>query len=247
MLIWSLLSMIGFGIALRTIKSYESLHLFSENILQRIRIVSAILILSFNFILRDHIVALWIIQFVIFLSPLWLSGIVQTIREKIIQEDMVAILDSLIIYMRSGVSLRVAIEKSSHGLKPATGLLLKEFSTSLQYRNNRNSMTENSSIRIFFDEIAEVDQIAHKQVDRLKAMKRRLLTERNFRRKSRQATVQIKTQAWIMAAMYGLLLVYVSCEFGFWKNSSIIFFSSAIFLMGLFFVLNMGRNYQWKL
>jgi Flp pilus assembly protein TadB len=247
MLIWSLLSIIGFGIVVRTLKTYELLHLFKEKDLKWMRNLSLLSIIFLNFIFRSHIVALWIIQFVIFLSPWWLVMLVQVYREKIIHDQMLPILDSMIIFMRSGASLRSSLDRCMESGRPSVTMALKQFRLSLEYRKNRQAMSDNPKIHLFFDEIQSVDELTHRQVERLRALRRRLLIESKFRQKSRQATIQVKAQAWIMAVMYLLLLLYICHEFGFWKNSGLIFLSSVVFLVGFLLVLKMGRSYQWKI
>ena len=247
MIIWSLLSMIGFGIVVRTLQTYQHLNLFTQKQIKWMRNIAFVTILFLNFIFQGHLLVLWVLQFVIFLSPWCLATFVQGYREKIIQEQMIPILDSLIISMRSGNSLRSAIERYTENSKPAVQMVLKEFIISLQYKKNREMMANSGKIRLFFDELQGIDELAHKQVERLRSFKRRLMTERNFRRKSSQALMQVKAQAWIMTGMYLFLLMYICYEFGFSKNATLIFFASIIFITGLFLVLRMGRRYEWKL
>ena len=247
MLIWSLLSMFGFGIVVRTLQTYEHLNLFPQKHIKWTRNIAFMSIFFLNYMFRQHPIALWVFQFVIFLSPWWLATFVQAYREKIIQNQMIPILDSLIISMRSGASLRSAVERYTDHCDPTAQLALKEFLVSLQYKKDREMMANSAKIRQFLDELQDIDDLQHKQIERLRAFKRRLMTERNFRQKSSQATIQIKAQAWIMTGMFSFLLVYISSEFGFYKNLPLIFFATVIFLAGLILVLRMGKSYVWKL
>ena len=56
--------------------------------------------------------------------------------------------------------------------------------------------------------------------------------ERSFRQKSRQATLQIKMQAWIMAFMFVSLLAYVCSQFGFQQYLSLILTATNVFFIG---------------
>lgn len=247
MLIWSFLSIIGFGIAFRTFRICETHQLIVENEANRWRIIGFLVIFIIQFLLRHNLVALWIIQFVIFLSPWWLVELLKSLREKKIAQERIPILDFLISNMRSGSSLRKSLLEYSNNGKSTVGEALKEFITCLQFKKSWKTLFSKSELDFFFEEISVIDGITHRQVDRLKILRQRLKTERNFRRKSSQATIQIRMQAWVMSFMYVGMLTYICLEFGFWAHSKLILVSSSLFLVGLILVLNIGRKYSWKI
>lgn len=247
MLIWSILSITGLGIAFRTFRICETHQLITQEAANRWRISVFLAITMIHFLLRNYLVALWITQFVIFLSPWWLVELLKSLRHKKLCDERIPILDFLISNMRSGHSLRTSLAEYGHHCKPMVGAALKEFITCLQFKKPWRSLVSHPQLDFFFEELSLIDGISHRQVDRLKILRQRLKTERNFRRKSSQATIQIRMQAWVMSLMYVGMLTYICLEFGFWSHSRLILMSTSLFLMGLILVLNIGRRYSWKI
>lgn len=247
MVIWTLLSIFGFGIAVRTLRSFKNLQLFEEKQYLILNLICSVGLFFLLYLFRSQPLLVWLIIVVIFLSPFMLNRLMSRFLEGKVKKKLLSVLDYLIISMRSGISLRQSIKNCASDNSGYLRVLLSEFVLSIELRKNRINIAQNQQIHIFFNEIELIDQVAMRQIERLKSLKHRIYTEEKFRQKSRKATMQARAQAWIISIIFLLLVLFVSYEFGFYKNFKLIFWSSLIFTIGLFFVCNIGRNYQWKL
>ncbi len=247
MLIWSALSIFGLWIVHRTLRTGESLQIFSTERAIQIRVFSFLTVVLFNFLLRDMIILLTALNIVIFLSPWWVPMGIQHKREQVLKQHFIPILDQLILSMKTGKgfrpALQICLERTSHHIR----FTLLEFLSALQYQKEIKSLAHDPQIRFFFSELALVDQSAHKPIDRMKALRRRLMMEKGFRQKSRQALLQVRFQSWIMTGMYVLVLLYVQSDFGLQKLMGLVLISTTLFGTGLLVVQRMGRNYRWKI
>lgn len=247
MLIWSSFSIFGLWIAHRTLLVCEELQILSSKRMFRLRMFSFLTVVVCNFLFRDVIALLFILSAVIFMSPWWVPQLIEHQRERALKEQFIPILDHLILSMKSGKGFRpsfiLCLERNNHSIQ----YTLNEFLSALQYQKETKSLSSDPKISFFFQELAYVDQSAHKPVDRLKALRRRLMIEKSFRQKSRQALLQVRFQSWIMTGMYLMILAYVQHDFGLKKHLSLILTSAFLFALGLYFVQKMGRSYKWKI
>lgn len=247
MIIWWILSLFGLLITHRTLSSCETLQLFSNKQLINIRHFSFLTVIVMNFVLRKNLLLLGGWNIVIFLSPWWLAHIIQSRREMILKREIVPILDSLILSMKSGRAFRPSlmsyVEKSTTAVK----VTMQDFLSSLQYRKNIRQLSSDLQISFFLLELAEIDQASQRPIDRLKALRRRIYLENNFRRKSRQALLQVKVQSWILTTMYFFLTLFVHFQFDLNKHRVLAINSFALFMFGFLVLRRIGRNYRWKL
>jgi len=247
MLIWSSLSLFGLWVVHRTLRTGEVLQIFSAERTIQIRVFSFLTVVVLNFLLRDVISMLTALNIVIFLSPWWVPMWIQHKREQLLKQQFIPILDQLIMSMKTGKgfrpALQVCMERTTHHIR----FTLVEFLSALQYQKEIKSLGNDRQIQLFFSELALVDQSAHKPVDRMRALRRRLTMEKSFRQKSRQALLQVRFQSWIITGMYLLVLGYVQADFGLKKHMGLVVASSSLFCTGLIIVQRMGRNYKWKI
>ncbi len=247
MLIWSALSLFGLWVVHRTLRTGEILQIFSAEKTIHIRVFSFLTVIVLNFLLREVIFLLTLVNIVIFLSPWWVPMWIQNKREQILKQQFIPILDQLILSMKSGKgfrpALQICLERNTHHIR----YTLLEFVSALQYQKEIKSLGDDAQIQFFFRELALVDQSAHKPVDRMRALRRRLQMEKGFRQKSRQALLQVRFQSWIITGMYLLVLAYVQSDFGLRKHMGLVMGSALLFTVGLFVVQKMGRNYKWKI
>lgn len=247
MLIWSSLSIFGLWVVHRTLRTGEVLQIFSADRAISIRLFSFLTVVALNFLLRDVIFLLTALNIVIFLSPWWVPMWIQSKREQLLKLQFVPILDQLIMSMKTGKGFRPALQICMERTTTHARFMLREFLSALQYQKEIKSLSEDPGIRFFFHELALVDQSAHKPVDRMRALRRRLMMEKGFRQKSRQALLQVRFQSWIITGMYILVLGYVQHDFGLKKHSGLVMSASALFVLGLVVIQRMGRNYKWKI
>jgi hypothetical protein len=101
-------------------------------------------------------------------------------------------------------------------------------------------------IKDFQAELVQIDRSQNRVIDQVRALRRHLKIQENFRRRSMQVTQQIKMQAIIVTLLYLLLLSFVINQFGFTQNKNVILISGLIFTFGLIWIFKVGRRIKWK-
>ncbi len=247
MLIWSLISIFGLMIVHRTLDECEQLRIFSPQRLNQFRLFIFLTVIALNFLFREHWSVLIGFNFVIFLSP-WLTPIwIQKSRESSLKNQFLPIVDSLILSLKSGKGFRQSLQLCAQSGKPEIRHSLTEFLSALQYQKEMRTLSEDPQVLFFFQELGQVDESLHRPTEKLKALRRRLRVEKNFRQKSRQATLQVRFQSWIMTLLFLLVLAYVHHDFGISKHWALVLLSTLLFSIGLIVVQRMGGKYQWKI
>ncbi len=247
MLIWSSLSMFGLWIAHRTLHSCEQLQIASAHRMFQIRVFIFLTVISLNIFLREFIELIFASSVVIFLSPWWAPFLIEKHRERQLREEMIPLLDHLTLSMKSGRGFRQSLHSLVSKSSSAVRYALNEFLSALHYQKDIKELSRDPQILFFFQELSQVDQSAHKPIERLKALRRRLMIEKSFRQKSRQALLQVRFQSWIISVMYGLVLLYVHHDFDIRKHMVLVLSSSFLFLIGFYWVQRMGKGYKWKI
>ncbi len=246
MLIWSLLSIFGLFVVHRTLGICEEQQLFTQKQMIKLRLISFLTVVVLNFLFKEIIFLLIGVSAAIFLSPWWVPHIIQKHRESQLKNQFIPLLDHLILSMKTGRGFRASLAMFIERNPPSVRFILQEFLSALQYQKEMNAISSDSKIQFYFRELHVVDQSGHKPVDRLRALRRRLMMEKTFRQKSRQALLQVRFQSWIISGMYFLILAYVQHDFGLRQHLQLVAVSGALFATGLIWVQRMGRSYQWK-
>lgn len=246
-LLWIALSALGLIVAHRTLNVCESLRIFSEKRCEPLAIFISALILTLNYLLRAHPLALFFLLLCLFLSPLFLSKIIFSRREQQVVKNFVSILDSVVVKMRVGLSLRESLLATSATQPHSTQFLLQEFVTLLSFDRPINELVSHRELQKNFLELKKIDQQPHRAIERLKSLRRRLQLEEKLRQKSRKALLQARAQATILSILYAALLFYSLWKYG-WKSSPTTFaVSLAIFSVGSLWLWQMGRRFRWKI
>ncbi len=247
MIIWSALSIFGLYVVHRTLGICEEQQLLTQNQMVNVRMISFLTVVMLNFLFKGTIVLMIAVSAIIILSPWWAPQLIQKHRESQLKNQFLPLLDHLILSMKSGKGFRASLGLFIERNPPAVRFILQEFLSALQYQKEMQAISSDSKIQFYFRELHVVDQSGHKPVDRLRALRRRLMMEKTFRQKSRQALMQVRFQSWIISGMYFLILAYVQHDFGLREHLKLVAISGALFFSGLIWVQRMGRNYQWKI
>jgi Flp pilus assembly protein TadB len=247
MFIWPFISIIGLMFVDRTIAEVEKLRLFPSASTSKLRILSFMVVIIMNWILKKQLLSLWMLVFVVFLTPSIAICLIRSQRELKLKSAFIPILDNIILAMRSGKgfisSLKCAVEyRGSRNL-----WAFQEFISSLEYSRDMAPLSGNKDILFFFKELKSIHQSGHKPIERVKALRQRLFIEKDLRLKSRQALLQVKFQSYMMALMFIGLLFFVHVQFGIQNHATLVLGAVFLFLPGLIWIKNMGRGYKWKL
>jgi hypothetical protein len=246
-LLWMLMSALGLIVGYRTLMVCESLRIFSEKRCEPLAIFISALILLLNSLLREHLLAQFFLLVCLFLSPLFLTRIIFSRRERQVLKNFVSILDLVVVRMRIGSSLRESLLATSADQPHSTQFLLREFVTLLSFDRPLDELVSHPRLRKNFLELKKIDQQPHRAIERLKSLRRRLQLEEKLRQKSRKALLQARAQATILSILYAALLSYSLCKYG-WKNSPRTFaVSLGAFFAGSLWLWQMGRRFRWKI
>jgi Flp pilus assembly protein TadB len=247
MIIWPLISLIGLLFVDRTISDAETLRLFPKTATSYVRIPSFFALIVLNWLMHDHLLALWLLFIVVILTPMIAIRLIQSRREHDLKNDLIPILDNLTMAMRSGKGFRAALILCLTSREKSSQWAFQEFMSSMEYGKSMFQVSSDRQIIFFFTELALIDQVAHKQIERVKALRQRLFIEKNLRQRSRQALMQVKFQSGMISVMFAGLLAFVHFHFGIQNHQEIVFSALALFLPGLFWIHNIGKGYKWKL
>jgi hypothetical protein len=101
------------------------------------------------------------------------------------------------------------------------------------------------TLKRIFEDLFRIERSQSKCAEQLRALRKRVKTIENFRRKSGLVTMQIRMQAAISALLYLGLLIFMITQFGFFSNRGVILVSGSLFLSGLVTVFVIGRRFRW--
>lgn len=247
MFVWSLLSIIGIAIADRTLHQIENLRIFSKRSEKYLRSMCFLAVILLNFVSRKHVFSLVGVNAVIILSPLIIPVIIESYRHKKIKDNLILIIDNLVLSMRSGKSFRVSLQHLVDHSDIYIKITLNELINALKYQKETKFLSNESEIQCFLAELALIDKTAHKPIEMLVALRRKLQMIKNFRQKSRQAMMQTRAQSLVTTGIFILVTIYVQFQFGLSNHKQLVTFSVIFFSLGFYFTFNMGRRYKWKI
>lgn len=245
MFLWFLMSIFGIFFTYRSTFHLQEIHLLANIFSETARGVLLLLMILINFLLREH----QYVHAVLMILQMWLPFVVKTAIELWIfrtwDQKLISLLDSAIVKMKTGLSFRESIKSSMHQFESVHSRIIEEFLVSIQMKQN-NFSKYHPHIELSLNELAQIDLLAHKQSDRLKALRRKYKIRQSFKKKSGVALSQIRAQSLILSILYiGLLLFFLFTQS--WKAYlEQILLSLFLFSIGSLWILRAGKRYQWK-
>ncbi len=120
--------------------------------------------------------------------------------ERKLREDLPLILDRTILSMKSGLSMRRAFRETARELSPKVSQRVLEIADRLELSGSEDGLRGVSQeILIGF---RRVEGAASKSIDRIESWRHNIRLRSEFRRKSSQATLQIRAQAVLTIALF---------------------------------------------
>jgi len=208
--------------------------------------LSSLLYLPVAFLSHEHIFLLMMAAFLQFISFKIVFLLVNKRRIQKASEDFCHLIDELIIQMKSGMSFRTSLKAIS---------ARQDWFLSFHLNLLQNAMTSGiyeqscapKELRESFYELFCCNSQSHNSISRLTALRHRLRVLSDFRRRSGQATVQIRAQALIMCGLYLATVVFMSRQFGFLQIADAVLVSGVLFTIGSIWMMKIGRNQKWKI
>ncbi len=246
MLLTIFISIFGHIILIRTFNFLNSIHLLPKNFFKWIHLCSLTIIFLASIILKDNLIAIWLFYSIFILIPPLSLLVQEQIRKQIFKREIVNILDHLIILLKTGKSIREALLSCSQSYKESVKYYLMEVASAIQFEKKNVDEIKDKFFLEFLVEIVQISKSGHKQIDRLIAFRRKIKIQNDFRQKSRQVTLQIRTQAAILSLIYLILLFFTITQFGFGGFEKLYISSIAIYVIGSLIILTTNRGYRWK-
>lgn len=243
---WILFSIIGILIGRIFFERAHSLRIISRNTLAIFDVVSPPMTVFLNFYFKNIIFLNVLMSIFIQFLPFIVMNINRHIRRKSFLRLRLPFIDDLILKMRSGQSMREAVNELCRSKTYIKSKDFSDLSVFLLQENHQNGLYLIPEAQVFLKQLLDWDQVSIKRLERITFFRNQLKQGEKFRQKSRQVTSQVRGQALICSVLYLFL-----CLWTFVNNKSenlyLVFFTSlSLFLfaqLGFYFVL---RSFKWK-
>lgn len=170
-------------------------------------------------------------------------------RDRAVEESLDDLLSRLMMRMKEGRSLAVALELVASEVRSSLRPRWVEIARSVSFSPQKSSReVQLKSLRLIeiAREFQRIDLLSRSQLTELERWRQRIRTERTFRRRSVQAMAQVRAQSLILATIFTLLSLFSVGAFG-WKATCGPFqIALPLFCVGLFFIWRGGRRIKWS-
>ncbi len=239
------ISMLGQALVHRTLLMIVQEFAISQHTLRSLVILNVLLMSVLTVSLNSSPATLWLFIGIILISLKFFAPILRFFLVRGLSSALIPLLDSVILGLQSGKSFRISLNAAIENQSGWRRNQFREIYNSLITAENVIAV-KSALLRDLQAELAEIDRSQNRIVDQVKALRRHLKLQENFRRRSGQVTQQIKMQAIIVTALFIALLSFVIVQFGFFEHRLLILASVLIFFVGLFWIFNVGRRMKWK-
>jgi hypothetical protein len=241
------LSVLGFAIAMRTFQRSAEEFAFSVRVSAAILVFLMVMILCALLFLHTWPFALWIFIGIILISLNLFPYFLRIFLIRSMKRQLIPLLDQVILGLQTGSSFRIALRSAIEAQQSWFRRQLLDIYNAVVNSREQKSAPRTKFFEELIAEFSEIDRSQNKIVEQVRAFRRQLKTEEDFRRRSGQVTQQIRLQAIIVTVMFVALLLFVSFNFGFFKNIRLILFASGLFAGGVVWIFMMGRGMKWKI
>jgi Flp pilus assembly protein TadB len=183
---------------------------------------------------------------ILFLVPLMFFHLQELKRKTDFENNIVSFLDSIVIRLRSGHSLKDSVQELGQVYRGPSRFYFQEIASLLNFSSLPRKGSKDDLFEETLRELVDIHKTTHKSVDKIKAFRRKIKTEQDFRRKSRQVTVQVRAQSAILGILFLGLLTYSIASYDFVVIQKMVFVSTGLFVLGLFLNLKIAKRFRWK-
>ncbi|MBV2167206.1 MAG: hypothetical protein KUL82_00755 [Bdellovibrio sp.] len=244
MLIVLSISLLGHALVHRILSSMAHEFAFSQHWVRAFSISNLVVICFFTASSGSSI-TLWLFIGILLITLKFFPTILRFFLIKRLRGALVPLLDCVILGVQSGKSFRISLHEAIEIQSGWVRRQLLELFESLSMSENVIAM-KSALLKDFQQEIMEIDRSQSRCLEQVRALRRTLKMQENFRRRSGQVTQQIKMQAIIVTALFLGLLSFVIMQFGFKSHQYLIFLSFIFFFAGLVWIFSVGRRIKWK-
>jgi hypothetical protein len=245
MLITFSLSMLGFLLVHRKFTAILQEFAFPQHMIRAVYRLNTAVFGMLIPIFSTNLSTLWLVIGILLITLNFFPQILRFFLQRKLQQILISVLDMIILSLQGGKSLQLALKESFNCQQGWVKKQLFEILASIQ-NSDSTIQAKSAVLRHFREELNEIILSQTKSIEQVKALRRQLKMKEDFRRRSGQVSQQIKMQAIIVTALYVSLLIFVVHQFGFIPHHRIILMSVIVFIVGLFWIFNVGRNIKWK-
>ncbi len=208
--------------------------------------------LALFFFRPSHLAGIWLVLQAPLAIGVASAFLLAKQRDRAVEESLDDLLSRLIMRIKEGRSLAVALElvasEMRASLRPRWMEVARSVSFSPQKSGTKTDLKLVKSIRLIeiAREFQRIDELSRSQLVELERWRQRVRTECIFRRRSVQAMAQVRAQSLVLSTIFALLSVFSVVAFG-WKAARAPFqIAIPMFLIGLFFIWRGGRTVKWS-
>lgn len=241
-------SLIGFLIAYRSINQKMSENIFVNIYQLQILISSALILLFIQIFAADKMLS-WILIGIFLISLSLFLNFSKIFHIEMVLKQIPLLLSEILIEMNMGFSFRKAaqavFERQSEHSFVARFLFLK-IKKHFFLRERECEKISCPYIQEFYGELIEIESSQHKIQEQILFMRNHYVTTIKFRHRSRQILLQPRLQAAVVTALY-LCFAFMNGAQNNLKDSKVIFsISFILYVMGIYWLANLGRWKKWK-
>jgi|GEM_PF-6346546 len=189
----------------------------------------------------------WIISvvvvFIVVVSPMFL----RIYLKRLTSESYLALLDEIILNIRSGKSFRVSFLNAIENRNGILKNFLHEIYYAVTTPNHRITESCNPKIKKIILDLKEIDASPTKSLNQVSVLRRNLKVEYDLIRKIQISSQQVDGQTAVLSALQLILSVLVTVKFGFIENLHLLLISYFLFAIGLVGVVCIKRSFKWKI
>ena len=220
----------------------------------KIGTVSAIVIgLSVIVYPATSILDVWLRVFTPLVTALASAFLLAKRRQLRVERELPKWLGNLIMRMRMGHLLQVALDEELAKNRSSTRsqMLAIVRVVSFSPQNEVNTSARDSlvslqpKIRTIADEFRRIHLLPSRQIEELERWRDRIHAAETFRRRSNQAMAQARAQAAVLAVIYVALSVFVLFAFGWAAVKSSMQVSVPLFILGAFWLWRGTGGVKW--
>lgn len=234
------------AIALRMISFWESTSLFPKQVLPKIGTIMVGVLIAIEVSPLPSEFWRWLCLVILLVGFQFVCEWSIFQRENRFREQWIFYLERLLLRMRGGVSIRAAIEKLESEEEGFFRAKLAQIRAAVVFSQHGEGRSIDPQLAVVVEELRQATQQPHQSIRRITNLRRKLAVEVGFRRKSGQATFQMRIQAGILAGLYLAMLCFVVFRDRTQIETTWLLGSLALFAVGTLWLLRIGKRIKWK-
>ncbi len=168
---------------------------------------------------------------------------VRFLRQSEMKRQLPFIVSSLVLGIRTGLSLRPALQRTANHFGGYVGMKLRKLHDHLVLKAPLNQV--DPLLRELQSTLLSCELEPHLTAQRLVGFRYKLEIEERFRRKTGQALQQLRGQCYVLTLMYLITFAFVCRYFGIRENAKLLVTSALMFAAGVALTLAQGRKIKW--